>query len=182
VAQFGKIKQWLLQRDLYKKLSRLQRNKEFFNLKKSKTFGVVFDASTEASYNRVSSFVRHIQSHNKIVKAIGFVDAKEVPHYIMQTISYDYVTRKDLDFALRPRTKFINDFFKQEFDVLVDFNLDNNPVLFYCSALSRAKFKIGMYNPDNENVFDFLIQGIDEKSMARYAKEVLNFLETLETK
>jgi len=58
--------------------------------------------------------------------------------------------------------------------------MDNNPVLRYISGLSMAKFKIGLLDKSNEEIFDFMLQGIDKGNMAGYAKEVLHYLEILQ--
>ncbi len=180
MAKFNKIQVWLLEKNLQKRMAGLERNKKFHNLKTATSFAVVFDASSEKNYNRVGSFIRHLQSKNKQVKGIGFIDYKTMPHYVLQTLSYDFILKKDLNFFLRPGNKFINDFLSTEYDVLVDFNLEENPVLRYLTALSKAQFKMGIYDERNKDIFDFMIQGIDNHNTAQYAKEVLNFLESLD--
>ena len=180
MAKFNSIQTYFLKRDFEKKHGRLMRNRKFFNPATAKTFGVVFDASQESDYNRVSSFVRHLQANNKKVKAMGYISYKDLPHYVMQTISYDFIMKKDLNPILKPNNIHALDFIKSEFDILVDFNMDNNPVLRYISGLSMAKFKIGLLDKSNEEIFDFMLQGIDKGNMAGYAKEVLHYLEILQ--
>lgn len=176
------IKAYFLNREIRKKYSKIERNRKFFNLETARTFGILFDASTEANYNRVSSFVRHLQSHNKTVKAIGFVNYKELPHYIMQRISFDFITPKDLSFSLKPNNPFVKDFILAEFDILIDFNIARNPVLGYLLALSNAKFKIGKYDDQYADYLDFMIQGIQSDDIALYSREVLHYLEELTPK
>ena len=180
MAKFNSIKTYLLKRDFQKKFAKLSRDKQFFNLASAKSIGVVFDASTEASYNRISSFVRHLQSQHKAVKAIGYISHSVLPHYIMPTISFDFLLHKELNIILKPSNVHAADFIKKDFDILVDFNMNNNPVLRYITGLSMAKFKIGMYNKANEDIFDFMFQGIENENMAGYAKEVLHYLEILQ--
>ncbi len=180
MANTNGIQTYFLRRDFKKKFGKRLRNRKFFNLDSAKTFGVVFDASSEANYNRVSSFVRYLQSHKKKVKAIGYISHKELPHYVMQDISYDFILHKNLNAFLKPTSIHAQDFINMEFDVLVDFNLYDNPVLRYVSGLSMAKFKIGFFNEANEEIFDFMLQGIEKDNMAEYVKEVLHYLEILQ--
>ncbi|OIP00420.1 MAG: hypothetical protein AUJ98_07695 [Bacteroidetes bacterium CG2_30_33_31] len=163
-------------------MSVVQRDRQFFNLETANTFGIIFDASDEANYNRVSSFVRHIQSKNKIVKAIGFINYKLYPHYIMQKITFDYITLKDINQLMKPVSRHSLEFIQQDFDILIDFNLLRNPILRYISGLSLAKFKIGRFDERDKEIFDFMIQGIEDQNTAVFAKEVLHYLEVLQPK
>ena len=180
MTKFNSIQTFFLKRDYKKRLGKQLRHKQFYNLSTAKSFGIIFDASKESNYIRVSSFVRHLQAQNKAVKAIGYVSYKELPHYIMPAISYDFILRKELNIILKPTSVHVSDFIKKEVDVLVDFNMENNPILHYVSGLSMAKFKIGLFNEMNKEVFDFMLQGIEKDNMAGYAKEVLHYLEILQ--
>jgi hypothetical protein len=176
------LKSWLLKREIRKGVADMQRNRSFHNLESARTFGVVFDASKEADYNRVSGFVRHIQSHHKQVKALGLIQAKEKPHFILERIAFDFITLKDLSFNLRPKNAFVKDFLEEEYDVLVDFNIKKHPVLIYLTALSHANFKIGLYDEEMKDYLDFMIQTDTKLEIAGLAKETLHFLETLHAK
>jgi hypothetical protein len=181
LSAINNIKSYFLKREIANKHSKIVRRRRFFNLNTAKSFGVLFDASDEAVYNKVSGFVRYLQSLNKNVKAIGIVEYKELPHYIMQKISFDYITSKDLTFSLKPNNVFVKDFLTSEFDILIDFNLNHNPVLVYILALSNARFKIGAYDEDLTEYYDFMLQGITEGDIAAFSKQLLFYLEELES-
>lgn len=179
LSNYSKIRTYFLNREIANKHSKVERNRKFFNLETAQSIGIVFDASSENSYNRVSGFVRHLQTFHKTIKAIGYVNYKDLPHYVMQRITYDFITTKDLSFNLKPNNAFVKDFINQEFDLLIDFNIDKNPTLIYITALSKAKFKIGAYDELMSEYLDFMIQGVGHDQLALLAKEVLHYLEEL---
>lgn len=173
------LKTWLLFREIRKKSKEITRERQFHNLESAQSFAVVFDATHEREYQRVSSFIRHLQNHKKTVKAIGLIQAKEKPHFIMERLSYDFITKKDLAFDMRPKNNFVRDFIREDYDVLIDFNLKLHPVLTYLTALSVAKFKIGLWSEEMKDFLDFMITNVSHDDMAAYAKELIYFLETL---
>ncbi len=182
MAGFSSLKGFLLNKELTKKLARLERQRAFYNLESAKTIGVVFDASTENDYNKVASFVRHIQTFQKTVKALGYVKYKDLPHFIHQRVTYDFILSKDLAFNGRPQNAFVKDFLKTEFDLLIDFNLDLLPPLKYITALSIAKCKVGLMSNEMKTHYDLMIQGVEPSDLSRFIKEVLSLLEDLQPK
>ena len=179
---FDKIRLFFLNRSIRKELRYVQRKKQLFNLEQAKTLGVVYNAGTENDFERAGSLIRHLQSKNKIVKSIGFVPFKELPHYTTTKLNFDYITLKDLNWYWKPKPAFVEDFKKAEFDVLIDLNLTGNQSLRYIVELSRAKFKIGLYRDDSKDVYDFMLEGIEPGKVSLFIKEVLHYLEIFKTK
>jgi len=83
---------------------------------------------------------------------------------------------------MKPINRHSLEFIQQDFDILIDFNLLRNPILRYISGLSLAKFKIGRFDERDKEIFDFMIQGIEDQNTAVFAKEVLHYLEVLQPK
>ncbi len=79
------------------------------------------------------------------------------------------LTSKDLNWMKLPKPGPVDDFIKTEFDVLFNISLEQNRVLDYITALSRAKFKTG-WSPEKRNFFDLNIN-IGEKQDALYLAE-----------
>ncbi|MBN2746431.1 MAG: hypothetical protein JXR34_06870 [Bacteroidales bacterium] len=182
MAGLSGLRRLLLNKELSKKVVRMERQRAFFNLESAKSIGVVFDATNESDYNKVASFVRHIQTFHKTVKVIGYVNYKDLPHFIHQRLAYDFVLSKDLAFNGRPQNTFAKDFIKTEFDLLIDFNLSLISPLKYITALSMAKCKVGLMSDEMKTYYDLMIQGVESNDLPRFIKEVLSLLEDLQPK
>ena len=160
----------------------LSRKLKISNLEQAKSIGVVYNASTENDFGRAASLIRHLQAQDKIVKSIAYVNYKELPHYLPTKLNYDYITIKDLTWCGKPDNKFVTDFKNYEFDILIDLNLAGNHSLRYVVALSRAKFKIGLYNDKYNDMYDFMLEGIGQGKVSLYIKELLHYLEIFNRK
>jgi len=79
------------------------------------------------------------------------------------------ITSKSLNWMGLPKPGPVDDFIKTEFDVLFNIALEQNRVLDYITALSRAKFKTG-WSPEKRNFFDLNIN-IGNKHDALYLAE-----------
>jgi len=165
-----------------KSLSKVARYPEITNLKDAKTIGIIYNATDEAKYPVVCDFVKYLQEKDKTVKALGFLNYKIVPHYCFPKLCYDYFTRKDLNWFLKPGNAFVNDFINNPFDLLIDLNLENNFPLLYVCSLSRAKYKVGKYSDENKALYDFMINEGDSVALEEYINHVVHYLKLINAK
>jgi len=178
----AKIRLFFLNRCIRRQQKLLNRQLKISNLEQAKSIGVVYNASTENDYSRAAGLIRHLQAQGKMVKSLGFVNYKELPHYLPTKLNFDYITHKDLNWYNKPDNQFINDFIKYEFDILIDLNLAGNQSLRYVVSLSRARFKIGLFNEEQKDIYDFMLDGIPQGKVSLYIKELLHYLEIFNTK
>lgn len=177
-----KSKQFFLDSTIKKELRSRTRKVKISNLALAKSIGVVYDASTENDYNRAAGLIRHLQAQGKMVKSIGFVKYKDLPHYLPAKLNFDYITLKDVNWYGKPDNKFVTDFKNYDYDILIDLNLGGNQSLKYVVALSQAKFKIGLFNEQEKDIYDFMLEGIPSGKISLYIKELLHYLEIFNTK
>ena len=172
------IKSFVRNKQLALELDTISRNRAMINLHQAKRIGILYEVGDENSYRKISDLVRYLQGKGKIVKALGFVPFPLIPHYCNNMLSFDYYQKKEINWWGKPSNQFIKDFVHEEYDILIDLNLNNIPSLLYITALSVARFKVGLFNKENEKFFDFMIQ-IDEPSMSDYIKHLVHYLEVL---
>ena len=179
---FDKIRLFFLNRAIRKELRTQHRQVKITNLEKAKTIGVVFNAATENDYQRAAGLIRHLKAQDKLVNSIALVPYKDIPHYLPAKISSDYITLKDLNWYRKPRNQFSRDFINKEFDMLIDLNLQQNDSLRYVVSLSKARFKIGLFNEEYKDIYDFMLEGIKPTQVSLFIKEVLHYLEIFKPK
>lgn len=149
---------------------------------KVKSVGVIFDASDEHKYKRAAHLIGYLKTHHKEVFAIGYISFKEVPHYADITLSYNYLLKKDISWYNFPQAKFTEDFLNKDFDLLIDLNFENIPVLRTLVMSSLAHCKIGLNQGDDTEILDFMLEGIPRNDINLFLKEMLKYLELIKTK
>jgi len=178
----AKIRLFFLNRAINKDVRKLKRNVQIFNLSQAKSIGVVYNASTENDFGRAAGLIRHLQAQDKYVKSIGIAPYKVKPHYLPTKLSYDFITLEELNWYRKPQGKFVDEFINYEFDVLIDLNLKGDNSLRYVTSLSKAKFKIGLFNEEHQDIYDFMLEGIEAGKVSLFIKELLHYLEIFNSK
>jgi hypothetical protein len=161
---------------LRKDIAKVRRNRQIVNMKNVKTIGIVYDASEEAAYTIVSNFVRAFQDEQKIVRTLGFVNYRRLPHYCFPKLSYDYFTRRDLNWVYKPVNIKVNEFVKEEFDVVIDLCMHDCFPVRYVVGLSRAKLKVGRFGEKYSGIYDFMLNVDNKISLEDFIKEITHYL------
>ena len=85
------------------------------------------------------------------------------------------VTKKDLDWSGLPKSTPVNQFIETEFDLLLNLAMEQNLVLDYITAFSRAKFKVG-WTEKKDNYFDLIINISNKPDSLYLAKQQIFYL------
>ncbi len=91
------------------------------------------------------------------------------------------ITPKDLNWLGLPKPGLADDFLNADYDLLLNVALEQNLVLLYLTALSRAQFKIG-WSGSGLNFFDLNIQIKDKEDALFLARQQIFYLEQLNKK
>jgi hypothetical protein len=159
-----------------KELKKVRNNRQIMNMNDAKTIGLVYDASDEVTYGIVSEFVRFFQESQKTVKAFGYVNYNRLPHYCFPKLSYDYITKRDLNWYMKPKNTKATDFINEEFDILIDLCIHDCFPIKYVSCASKAKFKVGKYGEKHSAIYDFMLNVDKTISLEEYIKEITHYL------
>lgn len=176
MAIFDSIKLSFGKYFLSKELRKVSRNRVVSSLKDAKSIGLLFDASEEEDHLIVTEFVKYFQDNQKIVKALGFVNYNSVPHYCFPKLSYDYFTKKDINWYFKPSGTKINDFVNEDFDVMIDLCTNSCFALKYIAAVSKSKFKVGRFEEGNKEYYDFMLNVAPDISLRDYIRELTHYL------
>lgn len=174
-----KIKNYLLEKSKKKESSKIDRTIEMMNFEKANTIAILYEASEENDHHKVSAFVRHLQGLGKNVRALGFVKFKVIPHYCHAKLSFDFLTLSDINWYEKPGGKYVEDFLAADYDMLIDLNLQPNTSMLYIATLTNAKFKVGNFSEENKEIYDFMLQGMEEVSLSDFLKQLIHYMEVL---
>ena len=161
---------------LKKETDKIKRNRKLLNLSDAKTIGIIYQVNQEEHYNVICSFIKELQDKNKNVRSLGYVkDYNVVPHFCFPKLSYDYFTKKEVNWYKVPSSNFVNDFVKENFDILIDLSNEDCMPIQYISAISNASFKVGLYNDKNKNIYDFMIK-VDGLTIQNLINQIKHYL------
>ena len=128
------------------------------NLSNAKSIGIIYNATKLEDFNIVKDFVIRLKENCPLVKAMGFVDNKELEDFHIQPLEFSFFCNNDLNWYFKPNEDSVKDFVKIEFDILIDLNLDENLAVRFVLAESTALFKTGRYCSIDPNYYDLMIR------------------------
>lgn len=156
-----KLKEKYAYHQLRKKIETSGRSIKLPRLDKLSKVGVLWQPQQKDAYNYLHDYFSHSQV---IFRKLCICDNQVPP-----IANSNSITRKDCNWVGLPVSATVDNFIKTEFDVLFNVSLEQNLVLDYITALSRAKFKIG-WSENESNYFDLNIN-ISGKQEALYLAE-----------
>jgi hypothetical protein len=158
------------------------RNKRLVNLDEAKTICIVYKVNTQKDFNLVKDLTRGLNTGKKNVLALGFVDRKKIPNYCVAANAGYYYTPKDLNWYGIPRSDYLKTLINKEFDILLDFSLENTLVNRYISALSASCFKVGLHSEYNTGHLDMMIKMEENPELDELILQTLNYLRMFKSK
>ncbi len=149
---FLKIGHFVLNRTL----KSIIRKREVNNFDSAKTIGIVFNATQQNSYECIKNFISFLSDYDLKVLAIGFVNDNKIPDNYLYYKGFTFFSKKNLNWYFKPNDEDVDKFIDKQFDILIDFSLENYYPVQYIVGLSKAKFKVGRLSEKN-NYYDLMI-------------------------
>jgi len=169
------IATWFLNR----KIKKQNRSATAVGFNDAKKIGVLYDASKEENYLLVKKMVEDIRKEHKEIIALGFINAKNLPRNRYIKLGLDFITKKDLNWYKKPVGTTIDNFVKENFDVLINLNIEGAYPLRYLAAATKASFKIGRFNNSNNGVCDFMLQVEKKKGLGGLIDQSMHYLKII---
>ena len=167
----NKIGWWILN----KSIKKLTRNTSFQNYSTAKKVGVIFNATQQDTYDLARKYIKDLTNRNIKVSALGFVNSKEVLDFYKKSSSFDFFSRKNLNWYSKPNNPNTQEFINEEFDILIDLSIVEDFPIQYIVGLSKAQFKVGCVK-ENENFYDFMIQLNEQKELSYFIEQLEHYL------
>lgn len=142
----------------------------------AKSVGIVFDATSTEDFDLVKKYITYLREMKKRVKAIGFINQKGIPALAYSKLEYDFFSLKELSWSNIPKSIYVTNFIKEEYDILLDLNLQDLFPLKYISSLSKAKFKVGRKSEHDNPVFDLMIEADISKGLKYFLRNIDTYL------
>lgn len=143
-----------------------------FSFESVKTVGILMDATNAEDYELVKRYVVYLREHRKKVKVIGYISTKNIPALTYSKLEYDFFSLKELNWMGKPSSVVINNFINEEWDLLIDLNVHDHFPLRYIASVSKAKFKVGKFKEEDENIYDMMIDSDGTKTLKYFLRQV----------
>lgn len=166
-------------RELNKVLKNNPRKRGNPNIYHAKSFGILYDASTEQEFKVVKEFFKDLRIYGIQANSLGFIDHHETTFHPLARPESDYFFKQHLNWYHKPSGIEVNNFIEKPFDLLVNVSLRDFYPLDYIAAASMAKCKIGRSEGMYAHVYDISIdtKGInDSKSFVYLIIHILSHI------
>ncbi len=166
----------LLQQEL-KSVNRVRKAHKF-KFDEAKTVGILFDAASIEDFELVKRYVAYLRESNKKVKVIGYFKSN-VPALTYSKLDFDFFSSKEVSITGKPSPVFIRNFIEEEYDLLIDLNINDHFALKYIAALSKATFKVGKYEEDDIPIHDMMIDSDHTKTVKYFLRQIDTYITML---
>jgi hypothetical protein len=158
----------------------LSRRKCFFNFNNAEKIGILYTCRAEVDI-AVHDLINYFKSRNIKVEVLCYYNEKELPEDFVKHPLVNVFCKRDVTWYGRPLPGHVFDFIKTPFDILIDFDLDDVPVINYIVALSVAKMKVGRHSYYG-NPYDFVLSTGDKIDHRLFVEQLKHYMVTIDMK
>ncbi len=163
-----------------KELKKVRHKREVVSFDEANKIGLLYDATDEKDFEAVKSYVKSIRTNfKKDILAMGFVDKKELPQAQFAQYGLDFFTKKDLNFKMIPVNPIVQNFIDAKFDILINLNSGKCFPLYYISAMSNARFRVGRYLRSAVDSYDMMVEIKGDPGIKTVIQEIEHFLKVI---
>lgn len=127
----------------------------------------------------ISAFVTRMQNEGKQVKALGFVKNKKDIQRYLPKLSFDYFSPKDINLLGIPHSTYIDDFIKEEFDILIDLSDEPHIANKHIAGISAAKMKVGDSKSIASAYYDVMVSKNEKLGLHDHLNQIYHYLELI---
>jgi hypothetical protein len=168
---------------LAKKVARAPRGVSYSNFGNVRRIGIVWDASKPSEFSHLSRFHQKMHEMKVEVMIFGYFPAKNLPDQYTAIRYFRCIKKDDINSFYYPDSSETSSFINTPFDVLIDINFDNHFPLQYVTAMSKARFKAGLFDPESKDTaFDLMIEIKKPVEIESYLNQIIHYLEMIKDK
>lgn len=167
-----RIRTYFYNKKLSNKLKQQRSDRALLNHDQASTIGILYDSTQPDNDITITKLAEELRNVGKKVVVFGYIDDKKIDH----KGDIRLLNKQTVSFAYIPDENTINPFVNQKFDLLLACFTNSNLPLEYVIALSTAKCRVGMYQPNKEFLYELMVklqpgQGVED--LIRQIKQLL---------
>jgi hypothetical protein len=143
------------------------------NIAEAKDIGILLDATDTDRTKVVLNLADSLRTQYRKVHMLGFYNYPKPA----LNLSFPHFHNKQVNWYFEPSGHFVDEFMDRKFDVLINaYAGDNNVSLEYLSALSNAKYRIGIYDESKKHLNDVMIKITDKNDLQSFVEQVKHYI------
>jgi len=174
----AKLKESIGKQFLKRKKRGVSREICVHNFTTAKSAVILFDTGNSESFKVIKEFQKFLEGKNIKVSTFGIVHQKEVPQELLFLKNYAFITRKDLNWYMKPSGESTAAFYAADPDMLIDFTPDVSLESQFLVELSTARFKAGCFT-EEQNDYDLMISLDDNTKIEFLAEQYKRYIAML---
>jgi hypothetical protein len=141
----------------YKTKSYLKGNKTLHSnlpYKQGINVGIIFSVEDKLKHDLIKDFIKKLEHDGKKVSVVSYLPKKKENYEFL----FDFFTDEDLSFWGNINSASASSFTNTQFDFLFYLDTKPNPLILNIIAKSKAKCRVGKYEPECESYFELMIE------------------------
>ena len=155
-----------------------KRETRVYNFETASSAVILFDAQIKNGFHIVKEFRAFLKEKGINCSVYAFMNQKEIPKDMVFWKGYYIITRRNLNWYMKPVGDDMEQFKREDPDILVDFSLEPIIALQFLVQLSSARFKIGSFT-EEKNDYDLMINLAEKNDMAFLSDQIVHYVSML---
>ena len=157
----------------------LRQNKsarESRTFRQAKHVGILFSIEGIEKHKAVKTFIKSLEDEGKQVEVLTYLGKGKDNHEFL----FDFISANDISFWGNITNTRALTFADKEFDYLFNFDVYRHHVIENILARSKAKCRVGCFNNENEDFFEFMVrpksidtEGAVVSDLSHYARQIV---------
>ena len=165
---------------LRKRVARSNRKMVYSNFSGVKSIAVVWNASKHNEFQALTRFHQRMHERNIEVKILGYYEGKSLPDQYTAIRYLTCIRKSEINLFFIPESTEIKSFINNKFDILIDINFEKLFSLIYITNLSKASFKVGLFEvEESHTTFDLMMEIEKPVNVDIYLNQVIQYLEMI---
>ena len=164
---------------LHRELKGVSRKRQVMGYDDAMHIGILFDASSEESWKLSAKFIKELEAAGKKVTAMGYVCRKKPGPYVIEQLNTSFFQRKDFTWDMKRRNTRLKEFEVTPFDILIDLSPGDMFLTKYITGVSRAIYKVGVFNDSDVDLFDLMIRLPEPFRLQELMQQIVYYLKMI---
>lgn len=167
---------------LRKRLASSNRIMIYKDFSEVKSIGLVWNASKHEEFQMLARFHQKMHERNIDVKILGYFQGKHLPDQYTAIRYLTCIRKAEINLFYIPKSTEAQSFLNSKFDILIDINFEKLFTLIYITLLSKASFKVGLFEIEENNTpFDLMMEIKRPVNVEEYLNQVIQYLEMIKS-
>ncbi len=178
---FKNIREKLGKSSITKKLSKDNRKPKIKNYTEAQSVGIIYKIKDKDYQYFINNFIDYLREDVgfKVIKTLGFYEEKVAPTFLDLGSKYQFINQKDLNWNFTPKKESVDQFTSSNFDLLIDLTDEYCIPLRHTVVHTAASLKIGRYNEEEIDFYDFMINLPEHASLKEFTNQLNHYLSSI---